>query len=67
LKLSENKFIDIASHYYYDISIALSVNGVYYVWGNCREEIETEPKKIFESIIDIFAHYFQLTFQTLNI
>jgi hypothetical protein len=30
----ENKFIDIATHSHYDISIALSVNGIYYVWSN---------------------------------
>jgi hypothetical protein len=33
-----------ASHYYYNIFIAFSVNGIYYVWGYCGEnEKISEP------------------------
>jgi hypothetical protein len=33
-----NKFIDIASHYYYPISMSQSIDGIYYVWGNFEEK-----------------------------
>ncbi len=36
LEINKNKFIDISSHYIY-ISIAFSMNGIYYVWGKCEK------------------------------
>jgi alpha-tubulin suppressor-like RCC1 family protein len=63
---NENKFIEIESHYYHSISIALSVNGIYYVCGECGEnEKIKEPKETeFKSFNDIFNHYFGITYKT---
>jgi hypothetical protein len=67
LTTNTNKFIDIASHHFYYISIALSVNGFYYVWGKCGKEEIKEPKETdFKSFDDIFAEYFQITYKTLD-
>jgi alpha-tubulin suppressor-like RCC1 family protein len=66
--ICENKFIDIASHNRYYISIALSMNGIYYVWGKCGEEVIKDPQKTeFKSFNDIFNHYFEITCKVLNI
>jgi alpha-tubulin suppressor-like RCC1 family protein len=66
ITINENKFIDIASHYWHKISIALSMKGIYYVWGNCGEnEMIKEPKETeFKSFNDIFNHYFGITYET---
>jgi hypothetical protein len=68
-KLIINKFIEIESHSHYCISIALSVNGIYYVWGKCRQYGEIrEPKETeFKSFDDIFGHYFGITYETSNL
>ncbi len=42
---SSVKFIDIASHFRYDISFALSVDNIYYIWGKCGKENNTNPKE----------------------
>jgi hypothetical protein len=63
--INENKFIDIESHYNYNISIALSVNAIYYVWGECGEKDIEEPKETeFKSFDDIFEYYFGITYKT---
>jgi alpha-tubulin suppressor-like RCC1 family protein len=68
LIINENKFIDIASHCKYFISIALSNNGIYYIWGKCGEEKIIRPKGThFISFYDIFNHYFGFTYKTLNL
>jgi alpha-tubulin suppressor-like RCC1 family protein len=67
LIINKNEFIDIASHYNHYISIALSVNGIYYIWGNCGKEEIKEPKETeFKSFDDIFNHYFGITYKTLD-
>jgi hypothetical protein len=66
LTINTNKFIDIASHYDYFISIALSVNGIYYVWGNYGKDIKVPKETEFKSFDDIFNHYFRITHKTLN-
>jgi alpha-tubulin suppressor-like RCC1 family protein len=67
LTINSNKFIDIASHNEYYISIALSLNGIYYIWGNCGEKVIKSPKETeFKSFNDIFVEYFQITYKTLN-
>jgi alpha-tubulin suppressor-like RCC1 family protein len=67
LTINSNKFIDIASHNEYYISIALSLNGIYYIWGNCGEKVIKIPKETeFKSFNDIFVEYFQITYKTLN-
>jgi hypothetical protein len=61
--LNKNKFIDIASHSHYNISIALSINGIYYIWGKCGGELIEEPKETkLESFDDIFNQYFGITY-----
>ncbi len=67
LLMNENKFIDIASHFDYFISIALSMNGIYYVWSECGEELIKEPKETeFKSFDEIFNHYFGISFCTIE-
>jgi alpha-tubulin suppressor-like RCC1 family protein len=52
---SSAKFIDITSHFQFHISIAISVENTFYVWGKCGEEvIKTPNKKHFASINSIF-------------
>jgi hypothetical protein len=66
--LTINKFIDIASHFRYNISVALSVNNVYYVWNKCGEEKIEEPKETeLKSFDDIFIHYFEITYKVSHI
>jgi RCC1 and BTB domain-containing protein len=67
LKLEyKNKFIDIAAQYH--ISIALSVNNVFHVWGKVGDHlISTRPKKTeFQTFNDIFNHYYEITHKTLD-
>jgi hypothetical protein len=50
----ENKFIDIASHPVYSISMSKSLDGTYYVWGLFQlEHILTPLTTKFESFEDI--------------
>jgi hypothetical protein len=67
--INTNKFIDIASHYNKHISIALSVNDIYYIWGNCGEikKIKEPEETEFKSFDDVFNHYFGITFKILNL
>jgi hypothetical protein len=50
-----NKFIDIASHYYYRISMSQSIDGKYYVWGEFKDKNVLIPEsteyKSFEDIL----------------
>jgi alpha-tubulin suppressor-like RCC1 family protein/tRNA A-37 threonylcarbamoyl transferase component Bud32 len=63
----ETKFIDISSHWNKFISIALSQDGIYYIWGQCGEEIIRTPKPTyFESFVDIYAEYFKITPKAIN-
>jgi alpha-tubulin suppressor-like RCC1 family protein len=63
----ETKFIDISSHWNKLISIALSQDGIYYIWGECGEEIIRAPKPTsFESFIEIYAEYFKITHKAIN-
>jgi hypothetical protein len=69
----ETKFIDISSHWFYkifselSISIALSQNGIYYIWGKCGEEIIQTPKPTsFKSFVEIYAKYFKITNKAIN-
>jgi alpha-tubulin suppressor-like RCC1 family protein len=49
-----NKFIDIASHPYYEISMSQSIDGIYYVWGRFEDKpvLSPQPTK-YESFEDI--------------
>jgi RCC1 and BTB domain-containing protein len=63
----ETKFIDISSHWRENISIALSQNGIYYIWGKCGEEIIRTPKPTnFESFVEIYAEYSKITNKAIN-
>jgi alpha-tubulin suppressor-like RCC1 family protein len=65
----ETKFIDISSHWFYNIgiSIALSQNGIYFIWGKCGEEIIRTPKLTnFESFVEIYAKYLNITHKAIN-
>jgi alpha-tubulin suppressor-like RCC1 family protein len=60
---NENNFIDILSHRsskFYS-STALSIKGIYYIWGKLNEEIIRTPKPTkFESFFDIYANYIKI-------
>jgi hypothetical protein len=59
------KFIDIASHYNYDIFVSLSKNGIFYIWGTFGKQIVDSPKKTeFSSVDEIFAVYHSITYKT---
>jgi hypothetical protein len=45
----------------------LSQDGIYYNWGECREEIiRTSKPTNFESFVDIYAKYFKITHKAIN-
>jgi alpha-tubulin suppressor-like RCC1 family protein len=55
LKLN-NKFIDIALHPYYRISMSQSIDGIYYVWGGFEDENVLSPQSTkYESFEDILS------------
>jgi hypothetical protein len=60
----ENKFIDIATHSHYDISIALSVNGIYYVWYSFIPEHRETDLKCFD---EIFVKKLGITMKAIHI
>ena len=63
----ETKFIDIASHCTQYISIALSQNGICFIWGKCGEEIIQTPKPTnFKSFVEIYANFFKITKKAIN-
>ncbi len=67
LTINTNKFIDIESHFHYNISTALSVNANYYVWGKCGQQVIKDPQKTqFKSFDDIFEKYFGITHKTIH-
>jgi tRNA A-37 threonylcarbamoyl transferase component Bud32/ATP-dependent protease HslVU (ClpYQ) peptidase subunit len=59
IKLNHDKrFIDIASHWRANLSIAQSLDNKYYIWGDCKEQkilIPTETK--LKSFNEILVHY----------
>jgi alpha-tubulin suppressor-like RCC1 family protein len=61
----ENKFIDIATHFHYFISIALSVNGIYHVWDD--SEFQQPRETDFKSIDEIFAEELRITVEAIHI
>ncbi len=65
--LSKNKFIDIATSNEYNISVAQSSDGIYYILGFCGEEIITKPKPTqFNSFIEIFVNYCNITYKLVS-
>jgi hypothetical protein len=64
----EIKFIDICSHSMTDISIALSQEGVYYVWGLCGEKRIYSPESTdFSSFNDVLINYHQITIKPIYV
>jgi alpha-tubulin suppressor-like RCC1 family protein len=64
---SAKKFIDIATHRIHNISVALSNDGVYHVWGYCREEKITSPKEtLYHSINTVFLSYKNITYRVID-
>jgi hypothetical protein len=60
---NENKFCDIAANFECNISIALTVDNVFYIWGNCGDDCSYKPKSTeLKSFNNIFTHYFQKTY-----
>lgn len=54
----KNKFIDITSHSDKSLSVSLSREGIFYVWGECGESINVLPVETkFKSFKDIFNNY----------
>jgi hypothetical protein len=65
--LTQNQFIDIAAHKDCNISVALSVDGIYYNWGPCRQQIITKPKPTqFDSFDRIFLNYFGIIYKSIS-
>jgi alpha-tubulin suppressor-like RCC1 family protein/tRNA A-37 threonylcarbamoyl transferase component Bud32 len=65
---NSDKFIDIASHFNYDISVGLSINGSYYVWGKCGQTVlSPHTETYFNSFNSVFAHYFCITYKSLHL
>jgi hypothetical protein len=64
---SNDKFDDLISHPFFHISSALTVKGENFVWGKCNDKVIKEPKSTkFETFIEIFKYYFQVTVNTID-
>jgi hypothetical protein len=59
---SIDKFIDITSGFNYDISIGLSINDSYYIWGKCKQRI-----LILFNPLTVYFIIFCITYRSLNI
>jgi alpha-tubulin suppressor-like RCC1 family protein len=64
--ITETKFIDISSRWDKEISIALSQDGICYIWGKCGEIIRAPKPTDFKSFVEIYAKYFKITNKTVN-
>jgi alpha-tubulin suppressor-like RCC1 family protein len=61
--------IDISSRWicHKGFSIALSQDGIYYIWGQCGvERIRTPRPTNFESFVEIYAEYFKITNKAID-
>jgi alpha-tubulin suppressor-like RCC1 family protein len=68
-KLYSYKFCDIATHWSQDFFSALSVNQIYYIWGQfeLKGGVEYEPKQTtYKSFNEIFINYWQITYQSIE-
>jgi hypothetical protein len=57
----DEKFIDIATFYKHNISVAQTVDGKYYYWGHNNMSVPQITQ--FKSMDDIFAEYFSITYE----
>ncbi len=63
----QKQFTEIASNKYCDISAALSIDEIFYIWGDCGKETTTTPKSTeFNSFNQIFINYFDITYNRIN-
>ncbi len=62
------KFSEIATRWDYLFSAALSMNGLYYIWGKVDgKEVIREPKQTeLKSFNQIFSHYFLFTYNSIE-
>ncbi len=62
----QKKFIEIATTNCRNISIAVSSDGVHYLWGSSSQKFEQE-KTDFQSIIHIFNVLGEGSYKTINL
>jgi hypothetical protein len=67
----EKKFTDIASHPSHNISMSLSSDGEYYVWGECFKGLKklivlTPEKSKFKSFHEMFNNYCKTSFKKFD-
>jgi hypothetical protein len=62
----QNKFIRIASHFEANISISLSENDLFYIWGHCKglaDFIIAPLETIHRSFDDVFLQYTNINYE----
>jgi alpha-tubulin suppressor-like RCC1 family protein len=65
---SIEKFVAIASHIQLSVAAAISMEGFCYVWGDFCGNILRKPRITnFVSFNDLFRHYFNITFNLMDI
>jgi hypothetical protein len=57
----DEKFLDIATFYKHNISVARTVDGNYYFWGHKNMSVPQITQ--FKSMDDIFVEYFSITYK----
>jgi serine/threonine protein kinase len=58
-----NKFWDIASNFIEDISVSLSIENHFYIWGKCGEDIHLTPYQTScKSFIEVFSMFTQIQY-----
>jgi hypothetical protein len=63
----ENKFNDIASSFIENISVSLSLEGNFYFWGKCREEIYFSPFQTdCKSFNEVFSFFDCIQYEPTN-
>jgi alpha-tubulin suppressor-like RCC1 family protein len=59
-----NKFKDIASNSMEDISVSLSIENIFYVWGRCAEDVYFTPIQTnCTSFNEVFSNYTQIQYK----
>ncbi len=60
----DNKFINIATHFMEDISVSLSNDNKFYVWGKCGNEIHSTPTLTnFISFDEVFSNFTNIQYE----
>ncbi len=71
LNINYQKFCNISAHSLNSISVAFSVNRLYYIWGKywgqCGDQVITSPIKTkFISFEEIFEYYLKINFKPIE-